>query len=237
MPRPLVILLHGTRFNARSWDGYADLVDAELRAVDLPGHGVRAGQPWTTDAALAVIDTEVATAAPDTPIVLVGHSLGGFIATTWAQRHPDALAGLVLVGAMADPRRHRILTRAYTDFAKLLPVVGPQRMASIANTVLRVMGIRGDAIPDATGYAVAPDAWHSVVTEAGCHQLTDVTCPVWLVAGALDQLAIDTRRYARACQDPRIVVVRSATHLLPFTHRRQLAEVINEASGVVTAAA
>ena len=109
-------------------------------------------------------------------------------------------------------------------------------MASIANTVLRVMGMRGDAIPDATGYAVAPDAWHSVVSEAGCHQLPDVSCPVWLVAGALDQLAIDTRRYARACQDPRIVVVRSATHLLPFTHSRQLAEVINEAAGVVAAA-
>ena len=76
-----------------------------------------------------------------------------------------------------------------------------------------------------------------MVSEAGCHQLPDVSCPVWLVAGALDQLAIDTRRYARACQDPRIVVVRSATHLLPFTHKRQLSDVINAASGVGAAAA
>ncbi|MDO5535495.1 MAG: alpha/beta fold hydrolase [Propionibacteriaceae bacterium] len=229
--RPLVILLHGTRFDARAWDGYADLLDADVRALDLPGHGVRAGQPWTTDAALAVIDDEVATVAPETPVVLVGHSLGGFVATAWAQRHPDALTGLVLVGAMADPSRHRILTRLYTDFARLLPVVGPQRMASVANTVLRAMGLPRNALPDATGYAVAPDAWGSVVTEAGCHQLTGVSSPVWLVAGALDQLAIDTRRYARACQDARVVVVRLATHLLPFTHRRQLADVIAEASG------
>ncbi len=53
MPRPLVILLHGTRFNARSWDGYADLVDADVRAVDLPGHGWPARTPspgWSSSA-------------------------------------------------------------------------------------------------------------------------------------------------------------------------------------------
>lgn len=232
MPRPLVILLHGTRFDARSWSGYADLMDADVLAVDLPGHGVRAGEPWTTEAALAVVDEAVAGAEPGTPIVLVGHSLGGFVATAWAERHPEALAGLVLVGAMADPRRHRVLTRAYTDFARLLPVVGPQRMASIANTVLRVMGLRGDAIPDATGYAVAPDAWHSIVAEAGAHQLPGIACPVWFVAGGLDQLAIDTRVYARAARDARVVVVPSATHLLPFTHKRRLAAVISRAAGL-----
>lgn len=229
MPRPLVILLHGTRFDARSWAGYDEFVDADLRPVDLPGHGVRAGQPWTTEAALAVIDAEVASVPSGTPIVLVGHSLGGFLATTWAQRNPDALAGLVLVGAMADPRRHRVLTKAYTDFARLLPLVGPERMAVVANTVLRVMGMRGEAIPDATGYAVAPAAWNTIATEAGAHQLPDITCPVWLVAGLLDQLAVDTRWYARACQNARIVVVPGATHLLPFTHRRTLAKVIAEA--------
>lgn len=232
MPRPLVILVHGTRFDARSWADYDELVDADLRAVDLPGHGVRAGQPWTTDAALAVVDEAVADAEPGTPIVLVGHSLGGFVATAWAQRHPAALAGLVLVGAMADPRRHRVLTRAYTDFARLLPVVGPQRMAVAANTVLRVMGLRGDMIPDATGYAVAPAAWHAIVSEAGAHQLPDVGCPVWLVAGGLDQLAIDTRWYARAARDARVVLVPGATHLLPFTHRRRLAAVISRAAGL-----
>ena len=131
---------------------------------------------------------------------------------------------------MTDPRRHRVLTRAYTDFARLLPVVGPERMATLANAVLKVMGLRGDAIPDATGYAVAPDAWHSVVAEAGCHQLPAIECPVHLVTGHLDQLGIDTRHYARAARDARVHVIRGATHLLPFTHRRQLAAVIGEAS-------
>ena len=229
MRRPLVILLHGTRFNAKAWDGYTNLLDADLRPVDLPGHGLRAGRPWSSEAALAVIDEEVASAAPGTPIVLVGHSLGGYVATAWAGRHPDALAGLVLVGAMADPRRHPVLTRTYTGFARLLPLVGAERMASAANAVLRVLGLGRDALPDATGYAVMPEAWRAVVSEAGCHHLHEVRCPVWLVAGQFDQLGIDLRRYARACRDPHVVVVRGATHLLPFTHQPQLAEVVRAA--------
>ena len=33
------------------------------------------------------------------PVVLVAHSLGGMVAATWAEEHPDDLAGLVLVDA------------------------------------------------------------------------------------------------------------------------------------------
>jgi pimeloyl-ACP methyl ester carboxylesterase len=33
------------------------------------------------------------------PVVLVAHSLGGMVAVTWAEEHPDDLAGLVLVDA------------------------------------------------------------------------------------------------------------------------------------------
>ena len=42
MPRPLAILLHGTRFSSRAWAGYDDLLDADVRPVDLPG--VASGQ-------------------------------------------------------------------------------------------------------------------------------------------------------------------------------------------------
>ncbi len=35
---------------------------------------------------------------PGLPVVLVGHSMGGLIATRYAQRHGDGLAGLVLSG-------------------------------------------------------------------------------------------------------------------------------------------
>lgn len=231
MTRPLLVLVHGTRFDAREWTGYAELVpEAELRAVDLPGHGTRAGRPYTSEAALVVVEHAMADVEPGRPVVLAGHSLGGYVAAAYAHRHPDRLAGLVLIGATADPSRHPALVHLYVGFARLLPVVGAERMAGFANAVLRRLGLAAEDIPDATGYAVTPQAWAAVVEEARADQLGEVACPVFLVAGQFDQLRIDIDRYAGACREAHIRVLPRASHLAPLTHRAQVAAVLREAA-------
>lgn len=228
--RPLLVLVHGTRFDARQWAGYAELIpEAQLLAVDLPGHGTRAGQPYTSEAALAVVDEAVTSVDADRPVVLAGHSLGGYVAAAYAHRHPDRLAALVLIGATADPSRHRVLVHLYTGFARLLPLVGAERMAGVANVVLRRLGLAGEEVPDGTGYAVTPDAWAAVVEEARPELLAEVDCPVFLVAGQLDQLRIDIGRYARACRDAHVRIIPRATHFAPLTHRTEVAAALREA--------
>jgi pimeloyl-ACP methyl ester carboxylesterase len=231
-PRPLLVLLPGTRFDAREWDGYAERIpEADLVPLDLPGHGTRAGQPYSSEAALAVVKEALAApGARGRPVVLAGHSLGGYVAAAYAHRHPRALAGLVIIGATADPSRHPLLVHTYLGFARLLPIVGAERMAVLANATLRRLGLAAHDIPDATGYAVTPQAWAAVVEEARADQLTEVTCPAYLVAGQFDQLRIDIGRYARACRDGRVRIIPRASHLAPLTHRDEVAAVLREAA-------
>ena len=97
--RPLLVLVHGTRFDTRQWVGYAELIpEADLMPVDLPGHGTRAGRPYSTDAARAVVEEAVGRAEPGRPVVLAGHSLGGYVSADYAHRHPGVLAGLATMG-------------------------------------------------------------------------------------------------------------------------------------------
>ncbi len=237
--RPLLVLVHGTRFDSRAWDGYAELVpDAEVVAVDLPGHGARAGLDYTTEAAVAAIDDAIlsatgpaATESAGEPraVVLAGHSLGGYAAVAYAQQHPARLSALVLIGAAADPSRHRVLTGLYTGFARLLPVVGAERMARGVNAILRRLGVSPQLLPAASAYAVLPQAWTAVIAEARISQLADVGCPVYLVGGQFDQLRVDTRAYAGACADARVRTIKGATHLAPMTHAREVAAVLREA--------
>ena len=145
--------------------------------MDLPGHGTRAGEPYSTQGALAVVDEAVGRALPGQRVVLAGHSLGGYVSAAWAHRHPRDLDALVLIGATADPSRHPRLVFAYTGFARLIPLVGAERMARFANRVLRRLGMDADALPNATGYAVTPDAWAAVVREASADQLADLERP------------------------------------------------------------
>lgn len=224
------MLIHGTRFDARAWRGYAAaLPEAQVVALDLPGHGGRAGQEWSTEAALAVVRQAVDAAAPGQPVVLAGHSLGGYVAASYARQHPESLAVLVLIGATADPGRHPVLVFSYTGFARLIPVLGADRMASVANGVLRRLGLERDALPDATGYAVTPQAWASVVAGARADDLVGLDCPVYLVAGQYDQLRVDLRHYARQARRPRVRVIPRASHLAPLTHRAEVAAILREA--------
>lgn len=231
--QPRLVLVHGTRMDARQWDPYRRLLQGvELVAVDLPGHGSRLGERFTTDAAVAVIAAAVESAGPGRRVVLVGHSLGGYMATAYAARRPGHLAQLVLVGATADPASR--LSGVYRGFARLVPKVGAERLARTANTVLRWLGgTRGQtasALPGGEAYAALPDAWQAVMDDCGPQQLADVDCPVLIVNGGLDQMRVHEHRYAAAADGARVVTVPHATHLLPLTHPEQLAALLQEAT-------
>ncbi len=200
-----------------------------MRAVDLPGHGSLVGQPWSFEASCAVVDEALADVENHRSVVLAGHSLGGYVAADYARLHPDRLSALVLIGATADPSRHPLLVRLYTGFARLIPVLGAERLSAGTNAGLRLLGLdRGDC-PDGTGYAVTPQAWADVIAQARPEGLASLACPVFLVAGQFDQMRIDLRRYARICRDPRARVISRATHLAPLTHRDAVAGVLREA--------
>ena len=96
-----LLLLHGFGNDAHIWDDFAPEVAPYYRtlALDHRGHGDSSWDPerrYELDTLVADVDA-VTAALEIERLVLVGHSLGGRIATLFAGRHPDRLAGLVLV--------------------------------------------------------------------------------------------------------------------------------------------
>lgn len=232
LAQPRLVLVHGTRMDARQWEPYRRLLPGvEMVPVDLPGHGSRLGERFTTDAAVAVIAEAVEGAGPGRRVVLAGHSLGGYMATVYAARRPGHLARLVLVGATADPASR--LSGLYRGFARVLPRVGAERMARAANRLMRWLGARGEtaaALPGGEAYAALPDAWQAVMDDCGPQLLGEVDCPVLIVNGGLDQMRVHQQRYASAAREARVVTVPHATHLLPLTHPEELAALLLEAT-------
>ncbi|WP_162801966.1 alpha/beta fold hydrolase [Ornithinimicrobium murale] len=225
---PRLVLVHGTRMDASVWQAYPALLpDAELVPVDLPGHGSRHTEEFSADSALETIRAAVDGRSPGQRVVLAGHSLGGYLAMLYADRHPSALDALVLVGASAEPVGP--LAGVYRRFADLLPRVGAERMARASNAVMRRLGAGDQALPGAEGYAALPAAWEMVFEECRASLLEKVECPVFLVNGQFDQMRVHVRRYVEAGHDTRVTTVPRATHLLPMTHPEQLAEVLREA--------
>jgi pimeloyl-ACP methyl ester carboxylesterase len=82
---PLLVLIHGITENRHSWDPILDRLAATHRVlrVDLRGHGE---SPTADSYSLAEMADDIA-ALVDEPPLIVGHSLGGTVATAYAARH------------------------------------------------------------------------------------------------------------------------------------------------------
>jgi len=93
--KPTLVLIHGWGQSAQVWHSQAEAFSERwpVQVVNLPGCG------GTPDAPASVWVNMLCDMLPDRPCILIGWSLGGMLAVQLAYRHPDRIAGLVLVSA------------------------------------------------------------------------------------------------------------------------------------------
>lgn len=120
--RPGIVFVHGGAAHSHWWSHIAPafLDDHSVAAIDLSGHGESDRRDtydldhWCDEVAAVIAD-----AAFDGPPLVVGHSMGGFVTTATAARHPDVLAGAIIIDSPmieVDPEVQR--ARAGKTFNK-----------------------------------------------------------------------------------------------------------------------
>jgi len=96
-----ILFLHGGGLNAHTWDVVCLMLrrDYHCFALDQRGHGDSEWEPtsdYSHDSQVGDVEGFLAKLQLKRPLV-VGHSMGGFAALGYAVKHPETLAGLVLV--------------------------------------------------------------------------------------------------------------------------------------------
>lgn len=111
---PVVILDYGAGGTAKKdWGELAATISTEAKtrvcAYDRAGRGLSdpAATPRTAAAVASDIDQMLTAANIQTPVVLVGHSLGSYHVRQFANSYPDKTAGLVLVDPSGDGQLER----------------------------------------------------------------------------------------------------------------------------------
>ncbi len=104
---PAIILLHGSNASLHTWEPWVEQLKADHRVIsyDQPGHGLTGPHPRDCYTAACFVEVVEAVAKNRglAQFVLVGNSMGGWVAWNYALAHPDRLAGLVLVDASGAP--------------------------------------------------------------------------------------------------------------------------------------
>jgi pimeloyl-ACP methyl ester carboxylesterase len=210
------VLVHGSRLTRASWRGVIDRLENEFRliAVDLPGHGSRATEPFTLPGAAAVIASAIDSAAGGRAVV-VGHSLGGYAAMELAATSPQRVRGLVLSGASLEPGGR--WSPAFRGLAWFLasPMVG--LLDRLNDRFFRARYRSEIAEPIvAAGYWVYGGTLglRSIVAERFEPRLAAYPGPTLILNGELDViLRQGERAFLRAAQRGQRRVIPGATHL------------------------
>ncbi|HTQ46356.1 MAG TPA: lysophospholipase [Polyangiaceae bacterium] len=128
--RAAVVVVHGLKDHSARYGAFAEkLVAARfaVHAFDLRGHARSAGaRAWvgSFDEYVGDLDAvvrRVLARERDPLLFLFGHGLGGTIATTWAIQRPRLCSGLVLSGALLQPKDVPAEARGTRLLAKLAP--------------------------------------------------------------------------------------------------------------------
>lgn len=220
---PAMVFLHGFCDTHELWSEFITPFAASFRVLmpDLPGFGKSEilASHFTIDEVGDSIALWLSEKQIDSCLV-VGHSLGGYIALSLLERHPEILSGIVLFHStpMADRPERKAVRDKVIDFVRqngVAPYVDTLVPGLYANpsdrsveaTRKRMMGTSAEAL---IGYAEAmrdrPDrTW----------VLESSTLPVMVIGGIKDSLISidDLRRVAQNAPNCELFEVPEAAHM------------------------
>ncbi|GGY26451.1 alpha/beta fold hydrolase [Streptomyces omiyaensis] len=152
-PAPVtVVFSHGFCLSQDSWHYQRAALRGRVRAVywDQRGHGRSArgasqagpdGLPVTIDRLGRDLRAVIDAAAPEGPLVLVGHSMGGMTVMALAERYPELVRDRVVGAAFVGTSSGRLEEVSYG-----LPRAGVDAVRRVLPGVLRALGAQAELV-------------------------------------------------------------------------------------------
>jgi len=224
---PSVLLVHGAGGSHLHW-GYEvrSLPEANVYAVDLPGHGRSGGSGRCSVAAyvesilgfMEVLELERA--------VVVGHSMGSAIALTLGIDHPERAQGLVLIGSGARLRvLPAILQGLLSDFDATVKTIVSYCYGGGATEQMKRLGLRQML---AVGARVLHDDFVACDSFDVMGRLESLRAPTLIITGAEDVMT--PPKYAQYLveyvEGSQLTLIEGAGHMVMLERDKLVAQAI-----------
>ena len=227
---PAIILLHGFGSSLHAWEGWAPAMEAGHRMIrfDLPGFGLTGADPTGdySDARAHAIITALMDRLGIGRATLLGSSMGGRIAWSFAAAHPERTDRLVLLApdGFASPGADYDRPPSVPLLLRALPYTLPDVMLrpSISPAYAHPERIPEETFQRYRAMMLAPGVRAAIVDRTATHVLrrpgpllARITAPTLLLWGQEDRMipAANARDYLREIPDARLVLLPGTGHV------------------------
>jgi pimeloyl-ACP methyl ester carboxylesterase len=199
------------------WIPQMEALSDEFRvlAVDLPGHGMLREQPFQLASAVQII-VEGLRQETNGRALVVGLSLGGYVAMAYASAHVRDIAGLVLSGCCIDYRGTIGLLSRLDSFL-VTALFSEHRLTQMQAKMLRSMFPESMVEPQLTAgfsWKVLSQVYRELALHDFRAMLRTFPGPVLIVNGENDKRNRKAEaELLRATQDGQVQIITQANHL------------------------
>jgi pimeloyl-ACP methyl ester carboxylesterase len=228
MPTPTLLILPGLLEDADAFEPQVTRLreKAKVLAADL-----------TRGESMAELARHALEQAPEGPIALMGHSMGGYVALEVLRLAPERIARVALVNTNARPdtpestaNRRRLMELAERDFPAVIATLLPKLVteASLARE-----GVSGTIteMALATGKEAFIRQEKAIIGRADSRPfLQAIRCPALVVAGEQDQLMpVEVlRELAEGIPGARLEVVKDSGHMTSIEQPEALTRLLRD---------
>jgi pimeloyl-ACP methyl ester carboxylesterase len=212
-----IVFIHGAAWTRAQWLPQMQALADTFRviALDLPAHGVRAREPFRLATAVEAVAEAIAQGAGGTQALVVGHSLGGYVAMAHAAMHPEQVAGLLLAGSCVD---YRVLGRLSAVDAWLsLRTVGERRIVAMQEKSVREMlppDLAEAEVAAGFTFGALPAVYRELARRDFRTLLRTIPCPTLILNGERDRAnRRGEQKWLAVCQQGTLATIADCGHL------------------------
>lgn len=236
------LALHCSLASSDTWRGIGGALDGKLTltAPDFIGHG--RSDDWNARDDLHAACTRVSASFLARPTHVIGHSFGATIALRLAVEYPDLVKSLTLIEPVffAVAKGTPEYSRHLIEFSPFENAMQNNELDNAAKIFTEVWGTGAswESLPEQMRGAITQrihlipatvDALYE--DNAGLvERLGDIKCPVQLIEGgnSPEIIAAVGRALEARISAVRRTVVEGPSHMVPITHAKQVAQIIDD---------
>ncbi|MEI8132820.1 MAG: alpha/beta hydrolase [Leptolinea sp.] len=218
-----IVFLHGFPLDHTTWQPVARLLKDEARCIlpDLRGHG---NSPVIgTEATIQLMAEDVTLLMDKLEIpqaIIVGHSMGGYVALQLAHSFPDRISGLGLVATRSEPdepEKAAARLQSREDVLKIGTSTLVESMAARLTDDQSILPELCNVMRRTHPEGVAMAQFAMIQRKDATEWLSQITLPIVVIAGAKDKIIPEEtmRRMALLCSG-KYYSSPTSSHMIPI---------------------